>query len=133
MPIDFTEFEKLEQQFQSLNEDNYSLAFTLWKKSATLQDYYGARKAEQDKLLAKNLLIAKGKEAEIKREYIEKSNVSRGREEYLSDPRVLEANTAHLDSIEVVGKLESLCKYLGNIYYVSKSIYERGNSKYNQN
>ena len=129
LPIDYSEFEKLEKQFQTLDDANYNLAFTLRKKSASLMHYYGERKAEQDKLKAKNQLIAKGKEAEIKREYIEKYKVSRGREEYVADPRVVVVNEDYFNSIEIVGKLESLINYLGNIYYISQSVYERGNQK----
>ena len=133
LPIDYSEFEKLESQFKNLLDNDYTTAFTLRKKSSSLMQYYGERKAEQDKLKAKNQLIAKGKEAEIKREYIEKYKVSRGREEYVSDPRVVVVNEDYFNSIEICGKLESLINYLGNIYYISQSVYERGNNKYNQN
>jgi hypothetical protein len=123
MIIDYSEFEKLEKQFQNLQDTDYNTAFTLRKKSASLMDYFGQIKATQDKLKAKNQLIAKGKEAEIKREYIEKYKVSRGREE------VVVVNEDYFNSIEICGKLESLINYLGNIYYISQSVYERGNQK----
>jgi len=109
-----------------LQDTDYNTAFTLRKKSASLMDYFGQIKATQDKSKAKNQLIAKGKEAEIKREYIEKYKVSRGREEYIADPRVVVVNEEYFNSIEICGKLESLINYLGSIYYISQSVYDRG-------
>ena len=133
LQIDFTEYELLKEQFDKLEDNNFETAFFLRKRSASLAEYFGTKLAEAEKLKAKARKTAEGKEAEIMREYIEKYKVSRGREEYKADPRIVPVNEEYFDLIEICKKLETILKYLSDVYYISQSIYERGTRAYGKN
>lgn len=127
--IDFQPYLDLKASYESWEDSDINGAFRLSVDSNSLESYYGCQLAEYEKLKLELKKQAESVEAHVSLEADPKSPTN-GNRKAKADQRTTDAYGEYCQAVEFTGKLEAIVRFLGNVHWQTKEVYQQMNRKY---
>lgn len=130
--INFSNYIEIQQDYQSLQDNQYNVAYSIMIKASTELEYLGELFVDAEKEVSVFKVESEALEANKCLEFSKEVSVNRAEKMSISDTEVVKAKEELFRAKKTLNNLQNMINFLTRVYYDCQNIWKMGNRGYRE-